>query len=847
MASRDPYLDQLIGEADRYVAQRDYTRALEILDKADKDFPHQRDVLARREACLKRLGRKTFAVGPEQKERVAFKDIAEAVVWDREDIVERDEGPVRKISRKTETALPSMVDPLEIQPEPPAPYVFEQKKPNQLLPLALLLLYFGGTLIYATRGPAPGDVDRFLGVPFVWVPAASEAEIRALGVDPESSDGLRRGFWMAQTELTVADWERLVYGRAVEDEQLASLPKSGVSFVDAELLAKAMSRMEAGLFRIPTEAEWRWAYLAGDRAPRTMSKEQLDQVAWYGHTSGDELKPIGERAPNAWNLYDMLGNLEEWVDTTPPPDEPVPIPDRYRLLKGGSYLSLESIVDDEAYSIQEMTIPASTAGVRLVREDRGRSAGARRVLRFPNNPVGLLQINGQRAGDAVGDIAVLEDDQVTLNILANHPHDLSGLNLLAASDLHGLRISHPDVQAEDLARLSHLTGLVELDLSQTPVAGSALNFLIKYDALQSVYLDQTGIMGDALQPLLDITTLRHLSLRDNPQLDSSAAPRLQAFDQLVELDLTNTGLTPRDMTDIQLEIPLCRVIPEATEFTLAERLHRASLGGEYKLLLHQIKPSAAPSRAFVLDGFQDRASFGAHENLTPGYWVYVAPYWYVWKYRGHAPQPNVQPWLAVNAVGEPAPEPPPDGTSTWTPGAGTSPWLLVQFPDYIEPAEVQLYWTSAPHPIQSVVVYSETGDPVTFADPRQQAHTEWTHHTLQHLDATPQFALEHEGLATNRVRITFQPVQADAAEPPEFALDAVQLRGRFGREQWAQIAAASSEYEDQSAATVEADDETPHRPWTPVEVNPPRLRGLPGLIESLFTDDPAGKAKSAPQ
>jgi formylglycine-generating enzyme required for sulfatase activity len=71
----------------------------------------------------------------------------------------------------------------------------------------------------------------------------------------------------------------------------------------------------AGL-RLPSEAEWEYACRAGTstRYYTGNAEKDLEQVGWYSKNSGDQLHPVGEKEPNAFGLYDMHGNVFEWVE-----------------------------------------------------------------------------------------------------------------------------------------------------------------------------------------------------------------------------------------------------------------------------------------------------------------------------------------------------------------------------------------------------------------------------------------------------------------------------------------------------------------------------------------------------
>ena len=82
---------------------------------------------------------------------------------------------------------------------------------------------------------------------------------------------------------------------------------------EAKVYCEWLSKKTGHKYRLPTEAEWEYACRAGAAEPLKPTKDQLKEVAWFDLNGDDQAHHVAEKKPNAWGLYDMLGNVAEWV------------------------------------------------------------------------------------------------------------------------------------------------------------------------------------------------------------------------------------------------------------------------------------------------------------------------------------------------------------------------------------------------------------------------------------------------------------------------------------------------------------------------------------------------------
>ena len=181
------------------------------------------------------------------------------------------------------------------------------------------------TSYYNDNGESSESFVNSIGMDFVKIRAGEfmmgspyDEKYREKDEGPVHKVTIEEPFYLGKFEVTQEQWQK-VMGNNPSGFKGENLPVEDVSWNDAQEFVKKLNEKEGtDKYRLPSEAEWEYACRAGSTTKYSFGNDEsrLKEYAWYLNNSESETHPVGQKKPNLWGLYDMYGNVWEWVQDT---------------------------------------------------------------------------------------------------------------------------------------------------------------------------------------------------------------------------------------------------------------------------------------------------------------------------------------------------------------------------------------------------------------------------------------------------------------------------------------------------------------------------------------------------
>ncbi len=194
--------------------------------------------------------------------------------------------------------------------------------------LVVALALFLAWILSQLRDTAAGDAEQAgalrvftnsIGMQFVALPGGTfwMGSPEGVGLPEERPRRQVRvaPFYMGRHEVTQAQWER-VMGYNPSAHRGPRRPVEQVTWHEVQAFLRALNRLEGTTkYRLPSEAEWEYAARAGTETRWFFGDDPslLHRYAWFGQRGDVGPRAVGRGAPNPWGLYDVYGNVWEWV------------------------------------------------------------------------------------------------------------------------------------------------------------------------------------------------------------------------------------------------------------------------------------------------------------------------------------------------------------------------------------------------------------------------------------------------------------------------------------------------------------------------------------------------------
>ena len=275
-------------------------------------------------------------------------------------------------------------------------------------------------------------------------PFSEEGRLESEGPQREVTIG--QGFYLGKYEITQYQWESVMGTRPWSGQSNVQAnpdhPAVYVSWDDMQEFVRELNQAQgAEAYRLPTEAEWEYACRAGtsSRWPFGENESDLESHAWYRPNTWDAGmqygQTVGQKHPNAWGLYDMLGNVFEWCQdwygdypSSAQTDPMGSITGSYRVKRSGGFANLARYVRSASRSANTSDTRNDVIGARLLRMTKSKPPNEPPVARAGPDLTVKIGERGQLYGSGSTDP---DGDHITYLWVPQEGLDLAGTTLEA--------------------------------------------------------------------------------------------------------------------------------------------------------------------------------------------------------------------------------------------------------------------------------------------------------------------------------------------------------------------------------------------------------------------------------
>jgi len=184
-------------------------------------------------------------------------------------------------------------------------------------------------------------------------------------------------FALSKTEVTQGQWRAVMGNNPSSNNHCGdNCPVENVSWRDVQDFIRKFNVMTGKQYRLPSEAEWEYACKAGSQEA-FCGGGNVDSIAWYSSNSKGAIHAVATKQANAWGLYDMSGNLLEWVEDSwhkhhggaPIDGSAWKDDDADHVVRGGAFNDSSRNVGSTSRNYYHADSRGDTIGFRLAKSD----------------------------------------------------------------------------------------------------------------------------------------------------------------------------------------------------------------------------------------------------------------------------------------------------------------------------------------------------------------------------------------------------------------------------------------------------------------------------------------------